>query len=51
LFEGIFFAYLLLCTAWRSEVGPVRVAAMASCWAAMALAPTLAAYLAYAAAG
>ena len=51
LFEGIFFACLLLWTAWRSEVGPARVAAMASCWAAMALAPTLAAYFAYAAAG
>jgi hypothetical protein len=51
LFEGIFFACLLLWTAWRSEVGRARVAAMASCWAAMALAPTFAAYFAYAAAG
>lgn len=51
LFEGIFFGFALLLKAWRDRADALRILALAVCWSGTALAPTIAAYLAYVAKG
>jgi hypothetical protein len=51
LFEGIFFGLALLWAAWRERPSPARTATIAATWIAAALAPTLLAFLFYAARG
>ena len=51
LFEGIFFGCVLVWTAWQQRASIMQIIAMAACWSTAALAPTIAAYLAYASMG
>jgi hypothetical protein len=51
LFEGIFFGVAMLGVAWREGRGIAQLASFAAAWVLAALAPTLAAWLTYAAMG
>ena len=51
LFEGIFFGVAMLGVAWREGRGIAQLASFAATWVFAALAPTLAAWLTYAAMG